>query len=275
MNGFAPYISSIIQTAKVLDAAGIEWDFWEHSGDSYVDRARNNICSRFLSTSFTDLLFIDSDMSWDPIGLQHILSSPYELTGAAYPCKNNWDIFGEKLLYDSDHAPVQDPITGLLEAQWLPGGFLRMKRSCLEKMSEAYKDDWYHAADCKPKEKLDDDDPCRKVINLFECKVQDGNRYGEDIMFCKKWIAIGGKCYLEPRITFGHSGMKTWTNNFDEHLRKQATQEHINRSFLNIELDRIAQCNNRLESAINSQEVDIFTDSSLDIRTVEYAMPRL
>lgn len=242
MNGFAPYISSLVQTAKILDAAGIEWDFWEHSGDSYVDRARNNICARFLTTDFTDLLFIDSDMSWDAIGLMHILQSPFELTGAAYPCKNNWDMFGEKLLYDENHAPIQDPETGLLLAEWLPGGFMRIRKSCLEKMYKAYENDWYYAADIKRTPGTvegSNEDPCRKVVNLFECKVKDHNRYGEDIMFCKKWKAIGGKCYLEPRISFGHSGMKTFTGNFDEHLKYLCEEERIKRAFNNTETVRL------------------------------------
>jgi len=244
MNGFAPYISSLVQTIKVLELAKIEWDFWEHSGDAYVDRARNNICARFLTTDFTDLLFIDSDMSWDPAGFVHLLSSPYELTGAAYPCKNNWDMFGEKLLYDDNHAPIQDPKTGLLLAQWLPGGFLLIKRACLEKMYTAYKDDWYYAADIKRAPEMiegSNEDPCRKVINLFECSVGDHNRYGEDIMFCKKWTAIGGKCYLEPRISFGHSGMKTFTGNFHEHLIALAEEERIKKAFKNAEIVNVVR----------------------------------
>ena len=194
------------------------WDFWNLSGDSYVDRARNNICARFLKSDFTHLLFIDSDMSWNLKGLIDLLNSPFDLTGGIYPCKNKWEEWTECIKYDSNHAPVQEEKTGLIEVEWLPAGFMLISHSCIEKMVDAYKEDWYWNNNGTDKE---------KTYNLFECKIIDNVRYGEDVTFCKKWAALGNKIYCEPRIDFGHSGMKTYEGNFHEHLTDICEKEMV------------------------------------------------
>lgn len=225
MAGYSPYISSLVQTAKMLCKADIDWDFWEYSGDSYVDRARNHICARFIETDYTDLLFIDSDMSWSAEGLFNLLRSPHELTGGVYPVKNNWEKYTESIKYEGNHSPVQHIDSGRIEAEWLPAGFLLIKRSCLEKMCSAYEYDWYYS-----NEKNTELEEPRKIINLFNCKVVDNQRLGEDVSFCKKWNMIGGKCYVEPRISFGHTGSKTYSGNFDEYLLRQAELKRIHGS---------------------------------------------
>lgn len=228
MNGFVPYISSLIATSKVLEQAKIEWEFWDYSGDAYVDRARNTLCARFYNSNCTDLLFIDSDMAWDMEGLCHILKSPMELTGGAYPTKNNYEKFtSDGIIYDEDHAPVQDEQTGLIETKWLSGGFLRISKSCIEKMYKAYKDNWYWETTKNEKSMQIQE----KIIDLFGMITEDNLRLGEDVSFCKRWLEIGGKCWLEPRISFGHCGMKTWDGNFHEYFMAQATIERINRNF--------------------------------------------
>jgi hypothetical protein len=44
VKAFSPYIVSLMATMRLLTAVGIDWDFREISGDSYVHRARNTIC---------------------------------------------------------------------------------------------------------------------------------------------------------------------------------------------------------------------------------------
>jgi hypothetical protein len=223
MSGFSPYITSLISSTKALSMLGVEWDFWELSGDSYVDRARNTICARFSKSDYTHMLFIDSDMAWDVEGFLRLLKSPHELTGGLYPVKNNWENYCERLKFDENNNPVQDEVTGHIECEYVPSGFMLIKKSCIEKMIEAYKNDWYYAHSSH------DDDPNEKVVNLFECSRNEEThtRRGEDVTFCHKWTAIGGKCFLEPRISFGHCGMKAWYGNFEKYWRSlQKKEQH-------------------------------------------------
>jgi hypothetical protein len=228
MSGFAPYIRSLADTLRKLSALGVPWECLMECGDSYVDRARNTLCARFLRSNCTHLLFIDSDMGWDEQGLINILNSPFELTGAAYPMKNAFDKFVEGTVFDTDHAPVQDEKTGLIEASIVPAGFMLIARSCLEKLITADPENKYNTLD-------DGKEIC--VYNFFENVVDKEKkiRFGEDISFCNKWTALGNKIYIEPRINFVHCGMMAWPGNYNEHLLRACEKERINRAFRNVE----------------------------------------
>ena len=216
MTGYSPYITALTQTAQILCKTGVDWEYWDYSGDTYIDRARNMLVYRFFTSDCTDLLFIDSDLSWDPMGLVHLLKSPYELTGGVYPIKNNWEHFTESIIYDGNHAPVQDLSTGLIESVWLPAGFMRIRRSCIDRMYEAYKDNWFYSS------------AGEHIPNLFECSVNHEHyRVGEDVEFCKKWTDIGGKCWIEPRITFNHAGVKLYEGNLHEHLLRLIGEQRV------------------------------------------------
>ena len=223
MSGFAPYIKSLADSLRKLSALGITWEYFDTCGDSYVDRARNTLCARFLKSDCTHLLFIDSDMGWDVQGLINILNSPFELTGAAYPIKNAWDKFIEGAKFDTDHAPVQDEKTGLIEAYFVPAGFMLIARSCLEKLVAS--DPWneYRTLD-------DGKEVC--IYNFFENIIDREKkvRVGEDIAFCNKWTALGGKIYIEPRISFVHCGMTAWPGNYNDYLLKLCEIERIRRT---------------------------------------------
>ena len=206
------YTASLVDSVRVLTTAGINFDYYTHNGDSYVDRARNTICAKFLEGDYTDLLFIDSDMQWDIEAVGRLLKAPYEVVGGAYPMKNCWEVYPCVIDTDEKGVPIVDPATGLISAEWIMAGFLRIKRSCLEKMAEAYKDLAYQDPSADPT------NPTRKYIPFFELKLGVG---GEDMIFCRRWKAIGGKVWLEPRITFGHYGVTGYFGNFHEYMRRQ------------------------------------------------------
>jgi len=240
MKGYSPYITSLAVSLTALCKAGVEYEYWDLSGDSYVDRARNTICERFLESDGTDLLFIDSDMSWNVMGLVNILKSPFEITGAAYPVKNNWGEFGVKIdVFEDGHPKVNLP-TGLIKALWVPAGFLRIKRSALERIKAEYPHKKYEDINADP------ENPKRKYTSYFECEIIDGQRYGEDVSFCKKWTDIGGEIWVEPRITFSHFGLKEWEGNYHEYLHnllgteiyQYAPPEHVHK-YLKSEMKRI------------------------------------
>ena len=216
LTGFSPYISSLAHSLQLLDKSGIEWEYWDYSGDSYIDRARNMLVYKFYTSDCTDLLFIDSDLSWDAMGLVHLLRAPHELVGGAYPVKNKWDSFTESIIYDGNHAPVQDVKSGLIESNWLSAGFMRLKRSVIDKMYAADKNNWFYSV------------AGEHIPNLFECSVSpDHYRTSEDVTFCRKWTALGGQCWIEPRITFKHCGVDQHEGNLHEHLLLQCEIQRL------------------------------------------------
>ena len=222
-----PYVSSLAVTLKALTMAKMEWDYYDLTGDSYVDRARNTLCARFLKSDFTDLVFIDSDMSWNVDGFVKLLASPYEITGGSYPAKNMWPNYTAKMVVDPvDNVPMGDVEHGLIEAEWLPGGFLRIKRSALEKMAARMPDNWYWST-------FQTREP-EKHTAFFECQTIDHERQGEDVAFCKRWREMGGRLWIEPHIDFGHFGMREFKGNLDLYLRQLKDQEKIREELFKI-----------------------------------------
>ena len=218
MQGYSPYIESMVMTSRILTGAGVNFEFWAHSGDSYVDRARNTICAKFLESDGTHLLFVDSDMGWSSDAMGKMIASPYEITGCAYPLKNNWNQWGVELRRGPDGKLIIDE-QGFVESWWVPAGFMMLTRSAIEKMVDFCKDDFYYDSSA-------DNGKVRKYYNLFKCDTDKHGefrrRYGEDVCFCQKWIENGGRIWIRPDIEFGHYGTMEWRGKLKDKLDEDA-----------------------------------------------------
>lgn len=210
VKAFSPYVSSLMKTVAFLQKLGIEYDYWELSGDSYIDRARNTIANTFMrNEQYTHLLFIDSDMSWDLEGFGRLLMADEDVVGAGYPCKNNWDHFSCILNCNDDGTPkVNDK--GLISAWGVPTGFMKIRREVFVRLSEAMPDNYYLEGT---------EDPTKEPVKMYNFFGRIPP-LGEDISFCRRWVEnAGGELWVEPRITMGHHGVKAWVGNYDEFLR--------------------------------------------------------
>jgi hypothetical protein len=204
---YCTYVDSLVKSIEAMHVAGVKYIWQSIMGDSYVERAKNSILGFFLESDATHLLMIDSDMSWNVDGFLRVLISPYDFVAGAYPCKNNWNEWGVKLSLDSCSKPIFTE-DGLIEADYAPGGFFRFSRSCIQTM-------WDHAV--KHGEYYIDPSSAYKKLtaDLFQRRKITGQApQGEDVTFCGIWKNIGGKIYVEPRIDFGHSGIKEWKGNY-------------------------------------------------------------
>lgn len=254
LKGFSPYIRSLVDTIGLLDFLKIQWSFLELSGDSYVHRARNMMCMNFLDDPYnTDLFFIDSDMSWNPDAFVAMIYRPEPVIGGTYPVKNKWELWTSKPIVfggekDKHFMGVSLPDgSSLIEASQLAGGFLRIKRSVLEKYMETYpltyKDshpdpaarrnqtEFFTAgvdrtAEVKLLKEIEDRMTLADKVDLSDLKgkfdalksVRDF--IGEDYSFSNRLTDMGLKLFIYPNATITHYGVNHWTGNFHEHLKK-------------------------------------------------------
>jgi len=226
MKGWSPYIVSMCNTIKILTMMGIEHEYWELSGDSYVERAKNTIMTKFLEDpDATDLFMIDSDMQWDAAAVAKLLHFPEEVVVGSYPQKNAWGKWTSLpvVKQDGDKThPVGRVLpdgSALILADYLAGGFMRIKRSALEKFRDHFKDLRYHDVSADPST------PDREYICFSECITKGGLRWGEDRIFGQRLKEVGVQVFIYPNINFGHYGVKGWLGNFDTFLRNPQTQE--------------------------------------------------
>lgn len=261
LKGFSPYIASLAAVIRMLDHHQIGWEFMELSGDSYVSRARNSMCMTFLEDPYnTDLFFIDSDMAWDPRAFLEIIFRPEPIIGGTYPVKNKWDlwtskprIFGGPTDPHFKGVPINEKVH-LIEANQLAGGFLRIKRSVLERFIEYYPTHNYRDSHPIPEQRQDqvefftagvDREPEIMLLKDIEQMMNDQNgngvdlkplkeRFealkkprefiGEDYSFSNRLRAMGVQLFIYPNATISHYGVQGWTGNFTEWLEKKQAE---------------------------------------------------
>jgi len=220
LKAFSPYVTSLTATFRLLMAIGIDWQYIEISGDSYVHRARNTLCDAFLEDpDATDIFFIDSDMSWNPEAFVKMLLLPQPVVGGSYPVKNKWDAWTSIPNVTEENGQTNlkgielGDGTAIVEAQVLAGGFLRIKREVLEKYREFHKDLWY----LEPSTRASD--PGRKYTQFFASQSEDHKFFGEDHMFSKRLREMDMPMFIYPNVDIIHWGYKDFGGNFHNYLR--------------------------------------------------------
>jgi len=222
VKGYSPYIVSLLNSIRLLTQLGIEWDYYEISGDSYVDRAKNTLVNRFMDSDFTHIMIIDSDMYWEISGfgrmIQHIIHG-CPLVGAAYPCKNMWGFFGCFPNYDDETGLVKGREYGnglrLIDMNIMPGGFIIYSREALEKTKPFIKIYYDMVNDIN-------------YYEYFRCSIEDKNvRIGEDVYFQKRYKQAGGILWLEPDVTIKHMGIQAWEGNYQQFLLNKVGSKEV------------------------------------------------
>ena len=226
LKGFSPYIVSLTDTLRLLQAVGIDYIFREISGDAYVHRARNTLCDLFLGDpDATHLFFIDSDMAWSAEAFVKMCLLPDEIVGGTYPVKNAWDKWTSVVkTHVKDgmqelHGRILEDGNTLIEGWVLAGGFLRIRRELLERFREHYKDLWYTEPSTDP------NDTQHKYTAFFGAESIDHVFFGEDHCFSKRLREMGVRLMIYPNVDIVHWGYKDFGGNFDKFLKKAARNE--------------------------------------------------
>jgi len=186
---------ALSETAKIGIQNGVNIIPIYMSFDSLVQRARNDIVQLALKTGVDDLVFIDTDQDWNPQDFFKLLSHDVDVVGCPVPKKSDVPTYNIKLV----SKPYKVLDNGLVEVDSVGTGFLRVTKDALQQLwddSEEYSED---------------NKTCRMVFNIG---IVDGKLHSEDVIFCAKWKALGGKVYIDPTIDSAHSGEKRWIGNF-------------------------------------------------------------
>lgn len=176
----------------------------------YIQHARNRFVAEFLANpAHTDLLFIDDDITWEEGAVERLLSHDADVVAGVYPMKK------DRLTFPAEPVPGARLENGLLEMAYVPAGFLRIKRIVLEAMIIKYSDLLYLENSCGGGDKVQ-----HGLFWVDMCPGKDGRNVmvGEDVSFCFKWRAMGGKVYADPSIRFKHYGAKDWEACYGDHL---------------------------------------------------------
>ena len=237
---FVSYMQSLISTLFMCKEYGVQANVIFCRNDSLVSRARNNLVAKSMSDKdATHFLFIDADITWNPVDVIKLLIADKPLVGGIYPIKNyKWDTLTSQhpqtgfeaikarhknnmfkdtmsetdfrktnmlrynINYESNVLSVDRNLT---KVKHLATGFMMIQRPTLEMMFKGF-----------PYTKYTDDvsflegDENKYAYALFDCGVENDHYYSEDWMFCHRWQKMGGEIFVDVTISLDHTGIETF-----------------------------------------------------------------
>lgn len=179
--------SSLFSLGSLLQKNNIPHGIITPGGDP-ISAVRNHIAFTFLDFGYTHLMYIDSDIQFDPNSVLTLLNMNVEVAAAAYRLKK-WEKV--ELCFSPCEETTDDIIT---EVDFIGCGFQLVKRSVFEKLNET-------AADIRGWGRIKCKDYYSNYIDTTENMITT-----EDVAFCRRWRQIGGKVWMNRSIKLGHYG---------------------------------------------------------------------
>jgi hypothetical protein len=221
----AKYATSLMRLQALFLQSGMELSIDFMGNESLIPRGRNVYCGRFLRGKATHLLFIDSDIGFDPLTIVRMLLHDKDVVAGIYPKKNiNWDLVKRKLDEKSDE-PIEsmgldfninltgaqltsDQIeNGFARVLDVPTGMMLISRDALQRVCDQYRDELLCINDIPGSR-----DIVPEYVAVFDCmRCPASKRYlSEDFAFCRRAQAIDVEIWADLASPLSHTGFMTF-----------------------------------------------------------------
>lgn len=204
------YARSLADTKLFLSSLGIETILRIHTSGSLLVRERNDLVKAFLASDCTHMLMIDSDIAWNPLDVQRMINKDEDFIASLYPARGPDKCFLFRGVY-GENKRMDVSEKQLLEMQYIPAGFMMLKRCVFEKMIQHFPELHYIP--------LDPSLAHTEGHCLFDTEVWQGEFWGEDYVFCRRARQAGFRIWIDPSIVLDHCGV---AGAFIEALTNQA-----------------------------------------------------
>ena len=198
-------VASLLATQERLHLRNIPYEVQLQVGNSLVTHARSKIAHEFLKSDKSLLFWVDSDIEWKASDFIRLcaLATKMDVVGGAYPAKKDPIIF---FLDPSSGGEIESNEYGCLRVGGWGMGFTVCTRRVIEVLAEK-----------SPKLKFNGSD--EPIAHMFRCDEIDGYARGEDMAFFADIKALGFEAFLDPSVTLGHIGSKTYSASIADMLR--------------------------------------------------------
>ena len=223
------YTRAVADLAAICAKYGIPLQLYFLFNESLITRARNYCADEFLRSDATHMLFIDSDIGFNPQDVLALLAmqdddSEYDVIGAPYPKKciswekikmavdkgvadedpNKLEKFVGDYVFNPRNGQREIPIGEPVEVMEMGTGFMMIRRKTFDKYKEVFPHLHY-----KPDHiRTDAFDGSREIMAYFDCIIDPvSKRYlSEDYMFCYNVQKAGMKVWFCPWMQTQHVG---------------------------------------------------------------------
>ena len=243
------YCKSTADLSKLCTHYGIEVKFFYLFNESLITRARNYCVDEFMRSDYTHLMFIDSDIGFDPNDVltllalmdtddpnndKHIMCGPYPKKTIAWEKIKRAvdkgfadDNPGELERFVGDY--VFNPAEGQKQVRLdepvkvLEGGtgFMMVTKHAFEEFNKAYPDYSYRPDHVRTK----NFDGTREIMMYFQALIDEkSKRYlSEDYMFCQWMQKVGVDTWMCPWMSLLHTGSYTFGGSLTDMARLGAS----------------------------------------------------
>lgn len=223
------FAKSVADLSSICTSNGIELRSYFLFNESLITRARNYCVDEFMRSGCTHMMFIDSDIGFDPRDVLAMLAlqsdeSEYDVLAGPYPKKCiSWEkikLAVDKGIADEDPNVLEKFVGDFVfnpkggggniridqpvEVMEVGTGFMMTRRSAFEKFAEAFPQYNY-----KPDHvRTEAFDGSREIMQYFQAEIDPvSKRYlSEDYWMCNKMREIGLKIWYCPWMKLQHVG---------------------------------------------------------------------
>ena len=223
------FTRSMTDLSALCTQYGIPLQIYFLFNESLITRARNYCCDEFMRSDAQHLMFIDSDIGFNPqdvIALMALqtLNSEYDIIGGPYPKKCiSWEKIKaavDKGVADQDPGVLEKFVGDYVfnpkggqqsiaigepcEVLEIGTGFMMITKDAMNKFAEKYPQYNY-----KPDHvRTEHFEGSREIMMYFQAEVDpESKRYlSEDYWFCQKAQKIGLKTWFCPWMKMQHVG---------------------------------------------------------------------
>lgn len=223
------YTRSIADLSAICAKYQIPMQLYFLFNESLITRARNYCVDEFMRSGATHLMFIDSDIGFNPNDVLALLAlmtdeSPYDVMGGPYPKKCiSWEKIKtavdkgvadqdpnvlEKFVGDYVFNPKGNqreiPLGEPVEVMEIGTGFMMVRRKTFEDYAKAYP----HLSYKPDHVRTEHFDGTREIMAYFDCIIDPvSKRYlSEDYNFCYHVEKMGSRVWFAPWMSLQHVG---------------------------------------------------------------------
>ena len=224
------FTKSCADLSAICTQYGIPLQFYFLFNESLITRARNYCCDEFMRSGADHMMFIDSDIGFNPqdiIAMMALQSqdSKYEIIGGPYPKKciswekiklavdkgladenpNNLEKYVGDFVFNPKGGQQSIAISEPCEVLEIGTGFMMITKDAMQKFYDTYKDQYSYKPDHVRTEHFDGS---REILQFFQAEIDPvSKRYlSEDYWFCQKAQSAGIKTWFCPWMKLQHVG---------------------------------------------------------------------
>jgi len=204
---------SVVKLIQQLGKSGIETGI--HTMKSpLIHQARNYLTSVFLTTQYQYMLFVDSDVEFEPEAVLRMMVAKKNIVCTPYRVK------AEELSKHIYTVEFKDPKNilvlagGLVEIEAGPTGLMLIDRKVFEKIIKNHPELKIRNKATPKAEKSHE-----FYYNFFDFGFNDGYAMGEDVSFCRLARGNGFKIYANIESSTTHHGAYAWKGTFGESMK--------------------------------------------------------